>query len=99
MATMQSYMVISQIVLMPTHTEIEKFPSGSIWSGLLPCDGRELSVDRYGALYHIIGKTYGHRWDTNSDNPTHWFNLPTLESPLKGYTYYICVDGEFPQRD
>ena len=96
---MLDIMAISQIVLLPTYSEIENLPKDRSWSGLLPCDGRELSVEQYGTLFYIIGKTYGHRWDTTNDKPTQWYNLPKLESPLVGYTYYICVRGLFPQRD
>lgn len=67
--------------------------------GLLPCDGRYLLADEYNALFHLIGDQFGSRTEMNAHNepPKFFYAIPTLESPLEGYTYYICVKGTFPQ--
>jgi len=89
--------IISQIYLLPTlgrdHFKQE-------YLGLMPCDGRYLLSSKYGALFHLIGGRYGSKTenaDAHNETPTHYFALPKLESPLEEYTYYICVDGTFPQ--
>lgn len=92
----QSYMIIGQIVLMPSSS------TRLSWSGLIPCDGRELKVDEYPELFYIIGRYYGSRLESDNwenEEVVKWFNIPKLESPLQGYDYYICTRGEFPQRD
>ena len=93
------YFVVGQVVLMPTRDKG--------YRGLLPCDGRELPVDQYNMIAYMIGNQYGDRLDDPTKNiqwqpnpkPDRYINLPTLESPLKGYTYYICIEGEMPQLD
>jgi len=59
------------------------------------CDGRELQVRDYQALYAVLGNEFG-------GVPSSTFALPKL-SPLKpanggDVDYYICVRGLFPCR-
>lgn len=55
------------------------------------CNGQELQISQYPALYSIIGTTYG-------GDGIHTFSLPKLthqeDSRLK---YIICVEGIYPQ--
>ena len=57
----------------------------------LPCDGRQLSISQYQALYALLGCTHGGDGRSN-------FNLPNLASPLKGLHYIICTNGLWPDR-
>jgi microcystin-dependent protein len=51
--------------------EIKLYPYGFVPAGSLLCDGRELSVAQYTALFAVIGTTYG-------GNGTTTFALPDL---------------------
>jgi microcystin-dependent protein len=57
----------------------------------MACDGRELQVQQYQPLYALIGNTFG-------GSPGKTFNLPKLESPMKGLHYIICTNGIWPSR-
>lgn len=65
--------------------------------GWLVCDGKELPIAQYQALFSILGNQYG-------GNGTTHFALPNL-TPLpdldgKGESIYIvCVEGIYPTRD
>ena len=55
------------------------------------CNGQELQVSQYPALYSIIGTLYG-------GDGIHTFALPKLvhaEDPT--LKYIICYQGEYPQ--
>jgi microcystin-dependent protein len=62
--------------------------------GTLPCDGRELSVQSYQALFSLLGFRYG-------GNGTTTFCLPNLRGcePHPGIQYVIVTDGIYPPRD
>jgi microcystin-dependent protein len=60
--------------------------------GWLPCDGRQLAIQQANMLFSVIGTTYG-------GDGTATFSLPKIASPgPKGPTYYIAVNGQFPQK-
>lgn len=59
--------------------EIRMFPYAKIPSGWLPCNGQELQVATYQALFALLGKTYG-------GNGTTTFWLPNLNGrTMLGY--------------
>ena len=51
--------------------EIRAFAFGRIPYGWLPCDGRQMAVNQYQALFALLGNRYG-------GNGTTYFNLPDL---------------------
>jgi microcystin-dependent protein len=57
------------------------------------CNGRELEIARFQALYSVIGIQYG------GDGITH-FALPNLQGkePDPNLRYIICIDGNYPGR-
>ncbi len=67
----------------------------------MSCDGQELQISQYSALYAILGVTYG-------GNGTTTFCLPNLNGAggktssapsINGFNkYYIVVEGIFPVR-
>ena len=68
--------------LVPVGT-IRVWPSNSIPSGWLPCDGRNIGGNEYGDLFALIGTTYG-------GTDMYDFNLPLFDDrfPLcKGASY------------
>ncbi len=58
----------------------------------LLCDGAAYSIQKYRALFGVIGTTYG------GDGVT-TFKVPDLTSAetLPGMKYYICDEGDFPK--
>lgn len=59
---------------------------------MLPCDGRELSINQYPILYSIVGDRFG------GDGITR-FKLPDLTnapSPISGAKYYIMLRHIYP---
>lgn len=62
-------------------------------NGFALCDGGRLDIRDAGALYNLIGSTYG------GDGVT-YFLLPNLTdmSPIPGMNYYINVNGLYPSR-
>lgn len=58
----------------------------------LPCDGQLLPVDKYQALFAVIGNKYGGDYKN--------FALPNLKgkSPSPEMGYYICVMGIWPAK-
>ena len=61
----------------------------------LDCDGRQLPIAGYQALYSLLGTNYG-------GDGTHTFALPDLrgKTPLSspGMRWCICVNGNYPPR-
>ncbi len=57
------------------------------------CDGRELQVSQYEALYSLLGTTYGGKGGQT-------FCLPDLREkvPVQGMKYGICLNGIYPTR-
>ena len=56
------------------------------------CDGRRLNVKGNEPLFALIGCNYGGDWST-------YFNVPKIDSPMKGLHYVICVNGMWPERN
>lgn len=69
------------------------FPYTFIPEGFLPCDGRQLSINDYQALYALIGIRYG-------GNGSSTFNLPNLTAakPNDSIQYFIAVTGIYPEQ-
>ena len=57
----------------------------------MACDGRQLPIMQYQALYALFGCTFG--GDGHST-----FNLPKYDPPAKGLHWIICVNGLWPSR-
>lgn len=76
--------LVGELFLLPYEVNADTF---------LPCDGRNLPVNKNQALYSLIGNTFG--GDSNMTN----FNLPDMRSmaPAK-FSYYICSAGVYPNR-
>lgn len=64
--------------------------------GLLPCDGRLLSINENVDLFSLIGNVYGGDGQNN-------FALPNLSTtgilPPNTGTWMICTQGPWPPRD
>jgi microcystin-dependent protein len=58
---------------------------------MVPCDGRELNVSDYPALFSLIGTTYG-------GNGQVTFRVPkAVEPPVTGTQWYIYTKDEYPE--
>lgn len=55
------------------------------------CNGQRMDIKNNQALYALLGATFG-------GDGTTYFNLPKLESPMKGLHYIICINGMWPDR-
>ena len=77
--------MIGDIRLLPFQREPE---------GHFPCDGRELDVGKFSALYALIGESFG------SASKGH-FKIPLVtQVPAPGLHWYIhAFDDDFPQFD
>jgi microcystin-dependent protein len=73
--------------------QIQLFAFGYAPQGWMLCDGAQLQITQNTALYSLIGTTYG-------GNGSSYFNIPNLinASPVKGMSFYIAVQGLYPQR-
>jgi microcystin-dependent protein len=66
--------------------------------GWLECNGQELAINKYQALFALLGPTFGGNGQTT-------FKLPDMRAGLKfgdkvlPLKYIICEQGIFPQRD
>lgn len=69
------------------------FPYNFAPTGWLLCDGRDLTINQYQALYALIAQRFG------SSSPT-TFKIPNLvgAEPIPGMAYYIATTGIFPSR-
>ncbi|MBN7773271.1 phage tail protein [Clostridium aminobutyricum] len=69
------------------------FPYSFNLSGWLPCEGQEIQIIQYQALYTLIGTKFGGNGSTT-------FKLPNLTGaePISGMRYYIAMTGIFPSR-
>jgi len=56
------------------------------------CDGRELEIERFTALYATIGDQYG-------GDAKRTFALPKIPDPVPGASYVMAVEGWFRARD
>jgi len=72
---------------------IALFPYNFVPIGWVPCQGQNLQIMQYQALYALIGITYGGDGRTT-------FAVPNLSgaSPLSTVKYYIATEGIFPTR-
>ena len=74
--------LIGSITLMAYNFEVEDY---------FLCDGRQLQISQYPALYSLIGN----KWGGDGHN---YFNLPKMEPADKNMRYYICHNGYYPSR-
>lgn len=74
--------LIGSITLMAVTFEVQDY---------FICDGRQLPITQYQALYSLIGNRYGGDGRNN-------FNLPKMTAPDPNMRYYICVNGYYPSR-
>ncbi len=58
----------------------------------MPCDGRELLISQYAALFAIIGTRFGSKGFQT-------FALPNFKHPDTPIQYIICVNGIFPPQN
>lgn len=70
---------------------IDLFAFSTVPTGMLPCDGRTLTISEYSFLYSLIGPSYGGNGSTT-------FCIPDMRglAPLPGLTYCISTMGAFP---
>lgn len=74
---------------------ITLFVGNFVPSGWLACQGQELSINQYPALYSILGSRYGGNGTTTFALP----NLTTWKSwSSEGKVYIICYQGIYPMR-
>lgn len=69
--------------------EIKAFPYTFSPSGWIPCDGRELPVQQYPALYAVIGNTYG-------GTPNVSLKVPNLNGAPGGIGRAVQGAGQIP---
>lgn len=60
--------------------------------GWMLCDGRQLSISQYTALFAVISNKFG-------GDGFRTFALPKLEHANASIQYIICIEGLFPPRD
>jgi microcystin-dependent protein len=70
---------------------IKLFAGNFAPKGYMLCEGQQLSIAQYQALFSILGTQYGGDGTTN-------FLLPKIE-PVEGANYIIAISGVFPQRN
>lgn len=76
--------LVGELFLLPFDLNVDRF---------LLCDGRKVPVNKYQALFSLIGNKFG-----GDDQMTN-FNLPDMRSmaPAK-FNYYISAAGVYPSR-
>lgn len=72
---------------------IALFPYGYAPRGWALCQGQDMNVSQYQALYALIGQKFGGNGSTT-------FKLPNLmgAEPIPNTNYYIAITGTFPSR-
>ena len=72
--------------------QIVMFAYGFEPRGFVKCDGRLIELGQNDALFALLGGRFG--GDGRKD-----FELPKIEDPCEGVSYYICIQGIFPPRN
>ncbi len=69
------------------------FPYNFVPAGWMACQGQELQINQYNALYALLGIRFGGNGATT-------FKLPDLRGaePIPNMSYCIAMTGIFPQR-
>lgn len=77
----------------PILSQIQLFALDFAPVGWLICDGREVPIAQYMALFALLGNKYGGDGKAS-------FALPDLrdKAPMPNMVYCLCVSGVFPQR-
>ena len=84
----------SALAMDPMLGEVSIFAGNFAPSGYAFCEGQELPIAQYQALFSILGNRYGGDGKTT-------FALPDLrkaEASLNGARYIIATEGIFPTR-
>jgi microcystin-dependent protein len=92
-ATIQQLNEISEemVKILPIGTVIP-YPSHTLPSGFLECNGETVNRDQYGELFDIIGTIYGSGDNSTGDNNT-TFNLPDYRGMfLRGWSHGSNID-------
>ena len=74
---------IGQIVIFPYNFTPRHFAK---------CDGMEMELKSNQALFSLLGTKFG-------GDGVDCFCLPKIEDPCKGLSYYICINGIYPERN
>jgi microcystin-dependent protein len=73
--------------------EIRLFGGGFMPRGWTLCNGRDMQIDKWAALYSVLGTNHG-------GDGIHTFKLPKIDSLSEwGPHYIICIQGTYPDRD
>lgn len=78
----------------PTLGQVQAFAFNFAPSGWMKCQGQQLQIAQYQALFALLGTTYGGDGRTT-------FALPdlTTQSKADNVNYCIAWNGVFPARD
>ena len=74
---------LGQIVTFPFNFEPKNFRL---------CNGMPMELMSNQMLFSLLGTKFG-------GDGTRYFFLPKIEDPCEGVSYYICIDGIYPQRN
>ncbi len=80
----------------PIMASLMFFPPNFTAQGYMPCDGRQLAIAQYSALFSLLGTQYG-------GDGIRTFALPNIpaQAPEGGgapINVYIAVEGIYPSR-
>jgi microcystin-dependent protein len=74
---------------------VHLFPYNFEIQGWMACDGRQLPINQYTALFSLLGTRYG-------GNGTTTFGIPKMDPVASAngdpLTYQICIQGLYPER-
>ena len=69
---------------------IYEFPYDFTPQGVTPCDGKDMHIQLFKALFSLLGTRYG-------GDGRITFKVPNLPHPVPGVGYFICIDGFYPE--
>ena len=74
--------------------EIKLFPYNFAPRGWIRCEGQQLAIQQYTALFALLGTQFGGNGQTT-------FALPDMrgKEPVPDIHYYMALEGIFPTRD
>lgn len=72
--------------------QINLFPYNRLIENWLPCEGQELQISQYSALFALIGNSFG-------GDGARTFAVPDLKdkAPAPNLRYCIALQGMFPR--
>jgi microcystin-dependent protein len=91
--TFNNVVFVSQLMLLPVTYVGSTTPAGAQF---VRCDGKfyDATISVYKQLYSLLGFSYGGY--VSGGKP--FFAVPKMPSPTQFSHWYICYQGEFPQR-